>query len=118
MVADSNCTSQDYILICVIPARPTKAGKLTPEEMYSLLLPIDSRWKEFGQKMGCAEDLLDEIYTNNETNRDCLRNLTDVYQSGKSRESIAMILEEIGETELSENCKQGDGAWLCITIPS
>lgn len=87
--------------------------------MLTLLLPVASRWKELGGKFGCGEDHLDEVFTNNETDRDCLHNLCDVYNLRLTTTSLAATLKEMGETELAEKCgagKQGDCLIGCVIV--
>ena len=77
---------------------------MSGEEMFELLFPIADKWKVLGGKLGCNEDHIDEVYTNNETDRECLHHLCDIYRKGKSRDSIVRALQEIGETDLAEKC--------------
>ena len=82
--------------------------------MLQLFLPVAYRWREVGEKL----DHLDEIFTNNERDIDCLHNLVDVFGNKKSRRSIALALQEIGETDLAVKCysiDQGDfEGMLCV----
>lgn len=85
------------------------------EDMFELLFPIADKWRVFGEKLGCNEDLIDEIFTNNETDRECLHHLCDIYRKGRSRDSVIHALQEIGETDLAEKClypeRQGTMEW-------
>lgn len=96
-----------HALLCAEP--PCVLGR---EEMLTLLLPMENRWKELGEKLGCGEDLLDEIFTNNETSRECLRNVADVFHLRKTKADLASTLREMGEIELAvalrTDHKQGD----------
>lgn len=84
---------------------------LSGEEMLALLMPIASRWKEVAEKLGLGEDHVDEVFTNNESDQDCLCNITDVYHQRVTVSSLVATLKEMGETDLAERCradKQGD----------
>ena len=77
--------------------------------MLQLFLPVVHRWREVGERLRCAEDHLDEIFTNNERDIDCLYNLVDVFKNRKSRRSVALALQEMGETDLAVKCYSIEG---------
>lgn len=96
---------------------PCAEAKLTKAEVMSIVLPLAARWKELGTSLGCGEDLLDEIFTNNETDEHCLRNLVDVYKERITAFSLASALGEMGETELlASQCKQGDNIVIALCM--
>ena len=97
------------MLRCTAPPPPIQRP-MTCEELFTLLLPLASKWKGVGEVLGCGEDHLDEIFTNNNTDQDCLRNLTEIYQGRHSRQDMVTALEEMGEIELAQLCIAGKPA--------
>ena len=77
-----------------------------------MLTPIAGKWKEFSAKLGLEEEYIDEVFTNNETDLLCLRNICDDHSRRHTWTSIGKVLLDIGEVELAEKCgvsKQGEG---------
>ena len=84
---------------------------MTSEDMFEALLPIAGVWKDFAERMGCDEDRVDEIFTNNETDMECLRNTVDIYYSMWDKDKMASVLREMGEAKVArgfEDGKQGN----------
>ena len=86
--------------VCVVPP-PRAAVDMSNEEMLSLLAHLSDKWKDLAERMGCSGDRLDEIFTNNETDLQCLCNLVDIYSCVWSKKKMAAVLQEMGETELA-----------------
>ena len=49
------------------------------ENVTAKLVPMVSKWKEIGEALQFDEDHLDEIFTNNETDEDCLSTMLEFY---------------------------------------
>ena len=54
-----------------------------------------SKWKEVGEALGFDEDHLDEIFTNNETDEDCLQAMLEFYF--KNSDHVHNLEEQIDE---------------------
>ena len=52
---------------------------LTVENLLPVLRGMASKWQSLGKALSLDEDILDEIYTNNETDEDCLRDMLEWY---------------------------------------
>ena len=52
---------------------------LTVENITAKLIPMAGKWKEIGEALKFDEDHLDEIFTNNETDEDCLQAMLGFY---------------------------------------
>ena len=53
---------------------------LTVETLFTKLHPtVTPKWQKLGELLGMDEDLLDEIYVNNERDEECLRVLLEVW---------------------------------------
>ena len=68
------------------------------------LLPYSSKWQSLGGALSLDEDRLDEIFTNNETDEACLREMLELYMMRSDRnhswEEIKAALKRIGNGEL------------------
>ena len=49
------------------------------EHILPQLVGVAPKWKSLGEALSLDEDILDEIYTNNETDEDCLRDMLERY---------------------------------------
>ena len=76
------------------------------------------RWKELGGKVGISEDHLDEIYTNNPDNIQCLHNVVDIFYKMKKQTEIVQILRELGEQEIADKCDLPQESELTLMIVS
>ena len=81
----------------------TDAPSLTPftlEYLLRELLPLASKWQSLGEALSLDEERLDEIFTNNETDEDCLRVTLEVYMTrpdlDHSWEEIQEVVRKIG----------------------
>jgi len=76
---------------------------------------VTAKWQELGEALGMDEDLLDEIFTNNATDDECLRAaLKQWLKIRPACEDLSDALQKIGESQLAEllhpTCK------LCLSI--
>ena len=60
---------------------PASSVPFTLEHVLPELLPYALKWKLLGEALSLDEDLLDEIFTNNETDEDCLHNMLEMYMA-------------------------------------
>ena len=76
------------------------------ETLLTLLHPIASKWQALGEALSLDEDRLDEIYTNNEREEDCLREMLKYYMMNSdfqhSWEEMATVLKRINEEIIAE----------------
>ena len=65
------------------------------------------RWKDLGEALSLDEDIIDEIFTNNETDEECLRDMLERYlmrlDKKHSWEEIHMTLKRIEERESTQS---------------
>ena len=77
------------------------------EQLIDHLLPVVSKWQELGAALSLDEDILDEMYTNNETDEDCLHDMLERYMMRSDLkhnwEEIDAALEKVnGSGDLRE----------------
>ena len=64
---------------------------------------VTTKWQKLGETLGIDEDLLDEIFTNNETEDECLRAVLEQWlQIHPTFEDLSDALQKIGEKQLAE----------------
>ena len=52
---------------------------LSADLLFLRLLPYASKWQSLGEALSLDDDRLDEIFTNNETDEACLREMVELY---------------------------------------
>ena len=67
---------------------------LAVEQLFPALLYLAPKWQSLGEALSLDEDRLDEIFTNNETDEACLREMLVVYMM---RSDLKHSWEEIHE---------------------
>ena len=76
------------------------------ENLLPLLRSIASKWHSLGEALSLGEDRLDEIFTNNETDEACLRDILEFCDeqsdSQYTWEEIVAVLIKIGQKEIAE----------------
>ena len=65
-------------ILCIHTDTPTHEP-LTVELLLSHLLPHSSKWQSLGEVLSLDEDRLDEIFTSNDREEDCLREMLKLY---------------------------------------
>ena len=75
----------------------------TVETVMDLLYDIRGHWKEIAEGLGFDEDMIDEIFTNNEMDEACLMNCIEIWvQSlGPTWEKLSRVLANMGENQLA-----------------
>ena len=80
---------------------------LTLETVFTELHPtVVEQWQKLGELLAMDEDLLDEIFTNNETNEDCLKAVLEVWLQKSTNltwTDVTHALKELGNVELAES---------------
>ena len=69
------------------------------------------KWQELGQQLGIDEDLLDEIYTNNQRDEECLRAILEVWlqiSMNPKWSDVTDAILKIGKDHLALSCKIGN----------
>ena len=61
------------------PATVAVCEPVTTDQLFSFLLPHASKWQSLGIALSLDDDRLDEVYTNNERDEDCLREMLELY---------------------------------------
>ena len=67
---------------------------------------MTDQWKKLGELLRIDEDLLDEIFTNNETNEDCLKAVLEVWLQKSTNltwKDVTRALKELGNVGLAES---------------
>ena len=73
-----NATSIHDIILR-IPTDTPPLELLTVELLFRHLLPHSSKWQPLGEALSLDEDILDEIFTKNEREEDCLQEMLEHY---------------------------------------
>ena len=76
------------------------------ENLLDVLHPaVTPKWRQLGEVVGVDEDLIDEIFTNNEADEECLKDILDVWlmKSSPAWKGVADALQRIGEDKLAES---------------
>ena len=84
----------------MIPTDTPTLEPITVEVLYHHLLLHSFKWQSLGEALSLDEDRLDEIYTNNERDEDCLREMLESYMMRSdldhSWEEVENALKMIG----------------------
>ena len=80
---------------------------LTLETLFTELhLTVTDQWKKLGALLKIDEDLLDEIFTINETDEECLKAMLEVWLQKSTNltwKDVTHALKELGNVELAES---------------
>ena len=98
-----SCISPPSVTPPPIPSHETSTvavcKPITTNQLFSFLRPHASKWQSLGLALSLDEDRLDEIYTNNEREEDCLQELLELYMMrsdlSHSWEEVHAALEKI-----------------------
>ena len=78
------------------------------EDVMEVLYGAALRWKDIAEGLGFTEDHIDEIYTNNETDVGCLRDVMEQWMRlGPTWDKLAQVLHDIGEDSLAQHAGGG-----------
>ena len=87
------------------PAPSERRRSLNVENLFAELYPVTSKWEKLGEALGLDEDRLDEIFTNNQSEEECLRDMLEVWFKKSYKPTwwkVANALHAIGEGQLAE----------------
>ena len=76
------------------------------ENLLDVLHPaVTSKWQQLGKVLGVDEDFIDIIFTNNEIDEECLKEILEVWikKSSPTWKDVADALRKTGETQLAES---------------
>ena len=77
------------------------------ENLLDALHPaVTPKWRQLAEVVGVDEDLIDEIFTNNNgIDEECLKDILDVWlkKSSPTWKGVADALQRIGEDKLAES---------------
>ena len=80
---------------------------LTLETLFTKLHPtVTDQWKKLGELLRIDEDLLDEIFTINETDEECLKAVLEVWLQKSTNltwRDMTHALKRIGNVELAQS---------------
>ena len=101
-----SCISPPSVTPPPIPSRETApvavCEPITTGQLFSFLLPHASKWQSLGIALSLDKDQLDEVFTNNEREEDCLQEMLELYMM---RSDLKHNWEEVhaalGEMEFS-----------------
>ena len=66
-----------------VPSRETSTvavcEPITTDRLFLFLLPHASKWQSLGEALSLEDDPLDEVFTNNEREEDCLQEMLELY---------------------------------------
>ena len=90
--------------LVVIDPTPHEATPFTLEYLLPKLMGVVSKWQSLEKALSLDEDLLDEIFTNNERDEACLQVMLEHYlmrsDMNHSWEEIDTALKRISEEEI------------------
>ena len=87
-------------------ANKTTSTPFTVPNIFSVLQPVAPNWKKLGEALSVDEDDIDEIYTNNETDEDCLHELIERFiVVHHNWEDVATALRKKDKETLVLPCK-------------
>ena len=85
----------------------------------TLLWCVARRWKEIADGFGIDEDLVDEIFTNNERDEACLQDCVEQWMKlGPTWKKLANVLRGMGEERLAgQAASKGTGTlYMCNVL--
>jgi len=104
-----------YFKGCKTSSPPSRQRRsLNVDNLFTELHSLSSEWQKLGEALGLDEDLLDEIFTNNESEEECLRVMLEVWFQKSWKPTwrvVANALVAIEENQLARQldllCKTG-----------
>ena len=77
----------------------------------SLLLGVAGLWKAIAEGLGFEEDLIDEIYTNDDTDEACLQNCVEqwINKLDPTWQKLSHVLSDMGQESLAQKALQNEG---------
>ena len=93
-----------------MPVPVPAAQSLTKDLLFKKLLPLISEWKTLAEEFKLNDDLIDEIYTKNERDEDCLKEVIGFWYKNSDFKhtwsEVATALKAIGECTLAQNIQE------------
>ena len=75
-----------------------------------LLWSVAGLWRVIAERLGFDDDLIDEIYTNNETEEACLQDCVEQWMRlGPTWQKLAHVLSDMGQNSLAQHAWSGGG---------
>ena len=101
-----NCEYCCYcIYVLLVPRDATTTSNFTVENLHQLLISVARKWRELGEILSLKEEILDEIFTNNNTDEACLWKMLVFYMMRSDLhhdwEEITNALLKMGEETLA-----------------
>ena len=87
----------------------------------SLLYEAAGQWKVIAAGLRFDEDMIDEIFTNNQTDELCLRHMVEIWVSrlAPSWETLSLVLRDMGRNDLAHKTwSEGSGCTHYVEIMS
>lgn len=93
--------------LCLLLYRGKKSlgqSSVNLDYIFSKLIPISHKWKQLAKVIGIDEDLVDEIFTKNERDKECLRSvLKEWVKKSPTWRTVIDSLQKIDEDQLAES---------------
>ena len=69
-----------------------------------LLWSVAGLWKVIAERLGFDDDIIDEIFTNNETEEACLQDCVEqwIMRLGPTWQKLAHVLSDMGQNSLAQ----------------
>lgn len=81
---------------------PRQQSSISLDILFSELYSVVPKWKQLAEVIGIDEDLVDEIFTNNESDEECLRAVLEVWmKKSPTWRTVTDSLHKIGEDQLA-----------------
>ena len=104
------CFTTNLLYLCLIII--IASGPPTVDSIMEVFWKHGTQWKIIAELFGFNEDLVDEVYTNDETDEACLRNCVEqwVARLDPTWEMIALVKEELERRTVP--CEEGE----CVIV--
>jgi hypothetical protein len=116
-IIEVDSTPTPYATILPHATTPTDnplSGPPTVEAVMGLLWNVAGLWRVIAEGLGFDEDLIDEIYTNNETEEVCLQDCVEQWMRlGPTWQKLAHVLSDMGQNSLSQQAWSRGKHWSC-----
>ena len=111
----NTCTCT-YVCVCESTINLPPSGPPTVEAVMDLLWSVAGLWKVIAEGLGFDDDIIDEIFTNNEMEEACLQDCVEQWMRlGPTWQKLAHVLSDMGQNSLAQQAWSGGGVMTLIT---
>ena len=77
----------------------------------SLLLAVAGLWKDIAEGLGFDDDMIDEIFTNDDTDEACLQNCVEQWfrKLDPTWQKLSRVLSDMGQESLAQQALHNGG---------